>query len=189
MEADELLRAIAAGDPVAFGRWIAGAERPLRESLRSFAARVDVEAVVQETLLRIWQVAPRVEPDGRPDPLLRLALRVARNLAIDEVRRNRAVAAGDEELDAALAFATGPGRPAEPDPLLRRTIAGCRDALPRKPAQALDARLHAAGAEPDAALAARLGMQLNTFLQNFTRARKLLADCLRARGVELTEAR
>jgi hypothetical protein len=26
-------------------------------------------------------------------------------------------------------------------------------------------------------------MRLNTFLQNFTRARQLLADCLRKRGV------
>jgi hypothetical protein len=28
-------------------------------------------------------------------------------------------------------------------------------------------------------------MELNTFLQNFTRARKLLADCLRGRGIDL----
>jgi RNA polymerase sigma-70 factor (ECF subfamily) len=34
----------------------------------------------------------------------------------------------------------------------------------------------------------RLGMKLNTFLQNFTRARKLLADCLRSRGVDLVGA-
>ena len=30
-------------------------------------------------------------------------------------------------------------------------------------------------------------MRLNTFLQNFTRARKLLAECLRKRGVDLSE--
>ena len=33
--------------------------------------------------------------------------------------------------------------------------------------------------------AERLGMRLNTFLQNFTRARKLLADCLERQGVAL----
>jgi RNA polymerase sigma-70 factor (ECF subfamily) len=182
VDSDEaLLLLLAMGDEEAFGRWIAVAERPLRTSLRSFATRVDVEAVLQETLLRIWQVAPRVTPDGRPNPLLRLALRVARNLAIDEVRRARTMAAGDEDLEATLAFAA----PQETDPLLRKTIENCREELPQKPALALGARLESAGAEPDATLAARLGMQLNTFLQNFTRARKLLAKCLQARGVEL----
>lgn len=180
MDADEILfRVIVAGDPVAFGRWIAGAERPLRESLRSFAARVDVEAVVQETLLRTWQIAPRVEWDGKPNPLLRVALRIARNLAIDEVRRARTIAVGDEELDV-LAFVTH-----DVDPFLRKTILDCREKLPQQPARALDARIQSSGAEPDATLASRIGMKLNTFLQNFTRARKLLADCLRSRGVEI----
>ena len=36
-------------------------------------------------------------------------------------------------------------------------------------------------------LAERVGMKLNTFLQNVTRARRLLADCLRRLGVELDE--
>ena len=31
----------------------------------------------------------------------------------------------------------------------------------------------------------RAGMSLNTFLQNFTRARKLLAECLGKRGIDL----
>jgi RNA polymerase sigma-70 factor (ECF subfamily) len=64
----------------------------------------------------------------------------------------------------------------------------CREKLPAQPARALDARVQSAGAEPDAVLAMRLGMKLNTFLQNFTRARKLLADCLRARGIEIAGA-
>src|SRR6185437_5928786 len=68
--------AIAAGDAGAFGRWLAGAEPCLRQSLRPFAARVDTEAVVQEALLRTWQVVPRHAPDGRPNSLLRLALRI-----------------------------------------------------------------------------------------------------------------
>jgi RNA polymerase sigma-70 factor (ECF subfamily) len=180
----ELLPAIAAGDLEAFARWIARAERPLRESLRSFAARVDVEAVVQETLLRIWQVAPRVSPDGKPSPLLRLALRIARNLAIDAVRRARTVPLADDQIDQSLTFATLH----EVDPMLREAILVCREKLPAQPARALDARVQSAGAEPDAVLAMRLGMKLNTFLQNFTRARKLLADCLRARGIEIAGA-
>jgi RNA polymerase sigma-70 factor (ECF subfamily) len=179
---DAFVPAIVAGDSVAFGRWIAGAERPLRASLRSFAARLDVEAILQEALLRTWQVAPRVERDDRPNALLRMSLRIARNLAIDEVRRARTVAMGDDDLDASLAFAT---MPATPDPMLRRAIVECREKLPKKPAEALDARVQSAGADTDTVLAERLGMRLNTFLQNFTRARKMLADCLRTKGVEV----
>jgi RNA polymerase sigma-70 factor (ECF subfamily) len=44
-----------------------------------------------------------------------------------------------------------------------------------------------AGAEADSVIAAGLRMKLNTFLQNFGRARKLLADCLRAAGVDVGE--
>jgi RNA polymerase sigma factor (sigma-70 family) len=173
------LHAIAAGDARAFGRWIAGAERPLRLSLRSFASRLDVEATVQDTLLRAWQAAPRIVPDGKPECLLRFALRTARNLAIDEVRRARTIPLPDDASDAVADPAAH-----EVDPLLRRTIQKCHERLAAKPAQALDARLQAAGSTPDATLAAQLGMRLNTFLQNVTRARRLLAECLRAHGVE-----
>jgi RNA polymerase sigma-70 factor (ECF subfamily) len=178
LDLDMHLPAIGAGDPESFALWMAGAEPPLRRALRRFAADLDTEAVLQETLLRVWQVARRVEPDGRPNALLRFAHRVARNLALSMLRAAREIPDGDAGADLA-------DEPRAPDPLLRRALAACRERLPRRPAQALDARLDASGAEPDAALARRLGMTTNTFLQNFTRARKLLADCLRARGVEL----
>ena len=87
MDLDTHLSAIALGDAGAFGRWLAGAEPRLRDSLRPFAARVDTEALLQETLLRAWQVAPRHAPDGRPNSLLRLSMRIARNLCIDNARR------------------------------------------------------------------------------------------------------
>jgi RNA polymerase sigma-70 factor (ECF subfamily) len=74
-----------------------------------------------------------------------------------------------------------------PDPLVRNAIDECRRALPGKPAQALSARLEGAGAERDETLAERLGMKLNTFLQNVTRAKKLLLDCLRNKGVPMEE--
>lgn len=50
---------------------------------------------------------------------------------------------------------------------------------------ALAARLQSGGSVPDERLAERLGMRTNTFLQNVTRARRLLAECLRRRGVDL----
>ena len=43
---DGLLAGISAGDARAFARWLALAEGRLRASLRPFASRVDVEAVV-----------------------------------------------------------------------------------------------------------------------------------------------
>ena len=186
IDLDRELDGIVAGDPDAFGRWVAGAEAPLRASLRPLAARVDCEAVLQEALLRIWQVAPRCRRDERPNALLRLGLTIARNLAIDELRRARSSASDEAGLEAAWARTVVP-EPRAPDPLLRRAIDECRRALPDKPAAALEARLESAGGEPDQLLAARLRMKLNTFLQNVTRAKKLLAACLRAHGVDLEE--
>ena len=177
MDLDAYLSEIVAGDADAFGRWVTAAEREVRASLRPFAMTVDTESVLQETFLRIWQVAPRHRPDGKPQSLLRLAVRIARNLAVDEVRRTRAEPLDPQDLDVA--------DPPPPDPFLRRIIVECHKLLHRKPAAALNARLSSRGGESDALLAARLGMRLNTFLQNVTRARRQLLDCLRARGVEV----
>lgn len=176
LDLDVHLAAIVSGDADAFGRWMAGSERVVRESLRSFAAVVDVEAVLQESLLRVWQVAPRFERDGRPNGLLRFAIRIARNLAVSEVRRTRSEPVEEVEVS---------DEPRVPDPLLREAIRECRDKLPPKPRQVLDHRLADAGARDDADLAAAAGMRLNTFLQNFTRARQLLADCLKKKGIAL----
>lgn len=185
LDLDVHLAAIVDGDADAFGGWLAGAEPIVRDSLRPLAAVVDAEAVLQEALLRVWQVAPRLVPDGRPNALLRLAIRIARNLAVSELRRTRAAATDPGDLEQVLAATAAPV--AAPDPLLREAISACRDKLPGKPREALDARLADAGARDDDELAASLGMRLNTFLQNITRARRLLADCLRRRGVAIDE--
>jgi DNA-directed RNA polymerase specialized sigma24 family protein len=187
VDLDEHLPLIRSGDTGAFARWLAGAEPTMRDSVRSFAAVIDVEAVLQEALLRTWQIAPRLEADGKANGLLRVGIRIARNLAVSERRRARDVAADDDALDRALA--DDPSRepaPAHPDPALRRVIAECAAALPEQPARALHARLESAGAAPDEELAERIGMRKNTFLQNFGRARKLLAECLRRRGIDLS---
>ncbi len=181
-DTDQELVLIQSGDAQAFARWIGSVERTLRLSLRSFAATVDVEAVLQEALLRTWNVAPRMEPDGKPNALFRMSLRIARNLAISEKRRTRPTATDDAVLDALEAETVAPT-----DPLLWRRVSECHERLPEKPRQALTARITSAGAEPDEVLAARLSMRLNTFLQNFTRARKLLVDCLRTMGIDIAE--
>jgi DNA-directed RNA polymerase specialized sigma24 family protein len=177
---DALLPLIQAGDASAFGRWMAAAEPPLRRALRSFAASVDVEAMLQETFLRVWQCAPDFVPEGR-DALLRFAHRVSRHLCLSALRRHHGGLGDAPDLEEVPDLQAA----APPDPLLRAAIVECRERLPGKPAAALAQRLGSSGDEPDAQLAARLGMTLNTFLQNFTRARKLLAECLEKRGVRL----
>jgi DNA-directed RNA polymerase specialized sigma24 family protein len=175
---DALLPAIAAGDLQAFASWLSHAEPRIRLSLQRFARVVDTEAVLQETLLRIWQVAPRVHVDARGDSLVRLGVQIAHNLAVDHVRhRKRVERAALEE--------TSEVAEAPPDPLLRERIAECVERLPAKPALVLARRLDNRGTAPDEALAEGLGMQLNTFLKNFGRARKLLLECLAKAGVEL----
>ncbi len=178
------LPAIQRGDAEAFGLWLVAAEPSLRRGLRSFARKVDVEAVLQEALLRAWQVAPRFQPDGASNGLVRLAQTIARNLAISETRRSRTTPADPAELAARI----DDSRQVEvsaPDPLLREQIARCREKLPPRPKEALAARLGSERAEPDATLAERLGMEKNTFLQNITRARKLLLECLERAGIRI----
>jgi len=178
IDLDIHLAAIVAGDADAFARWLAGAEQPVRLSLASFAAVVDAEAVLQEALLRVWQVAPRFVADGGANGLLRLAVRIARNLAVSELRRTRTRPVEPRDLEDHHAV-----RPTPSDPMLRAAIVECRDKLPAKPREAFDARTGGGGEKDDLALATALGMRLNTFLQNFARARKLLAECLHKRGI------
>ena len=179
---DSFLPAIQDGDANAFALWLAGAELPLWRSLRRFASSVDTEAVTQEALLRVWQVAHRCESDGRPNSLLRLAIRIAHNLSISEIRRSgRRPPSGDDDGNREP---VDPGVP--PDPLLRRRIEECFGKLPRKPHAALLARICSAGGAPDAVLADTLEMRPNTFLQNIVRARSLLKDCLHRFGITVT---
>ncbi|MGC4000026.1 MAG: sigma-70 family RNA polymerase sigma factor [Anaeromyxobacter sp.] len=182
LDLDRHLAQIAAGDPDAFAAWVAGAEPALRDALRRFAGAVDTEQVLQEALLRVWQVAGRCTPDGRPNALLRLAHTIARNLALSELRRPGPADAGDGEPPEPAV------EPPEPDPLLRRLVRLCLEQLPPQPRKAFLARLQAQGGREDGALAGQVRMSLNTFLQNVTRARKLLARCLGTKGVELEAA-
>ena len=177
------LDGIRAREEKAFAAWLAEAEAAVRRSLRPFAASVDVEAVVQEALLRTWQVAPRHRPDGKANSLLRLAARIARNLAVDEARRGNRLVDYD---DTAISIDVLPGSDQNPDTPLHRLVRFCLDQLTGKPRVALQARLTAAG-EPDTELATPLGMAANTFRQNVSRARKAIRKCLEDRGVVVEE--
>lgn len=180
-DSDLELPAIRRGDADAFARWLVGAEPLLRASLRKFATVVDSEAVLQEALLRVWQVAPQCAGDGRPHALLRLAMRIVQNLAISEARRHRLLptAVGDELPEPTIEPANAP------DDAVRAAVQRCLDKLPPQPARAITMRLAGDGTTSDRELAFGCQMTTNTFLQNVTRARKLLAECLQRAGVDL----
>lgn len=182
---DAEFRRAGMGDAEAFARWMTIVEHPLRRSLARFASAVDAEVVVQETMMRMWLVAcdpaRRLEGDSAS---LKFALRVARNVALEELRRTRLHQfVDDEELNRLPEISYTP----EPsDPALRKAIRECLERLPEKPKTAMMARV-SAGHLPDRDLAANVRMKLNTFLQNIVRARRLLADCLEKHGVRLGE--
>lgn len=169
------------GEAEGFAEWVRAVELPLRVSLRPFARQVDVEAIVQEGLLRMWVLAPRLALDG-PNASLRYATRLVRNLALREIERLRRLppAPGD-----GADVVVQPVPPA--DRGLPRIIVDCFSRLPRKPREALLARVTDGASEPDRDLAARLGMRLNTFLQNIVRARRHLARCLESHGISPRE--
>ncbi len=184
---EEAFRRARMGDTEAFAVWMGIVEIPLRGSLRRFAREVDVEVVVQETFLRMWIVAC---DHGRAlegeSASIRFALRVARNVAYEEIRRNRKdIHLDPEDFDN---IPEGAIDPVLPDPALRRAITGCLDRLPKQPRKALWARIRN-GELPDRELASSLRMKLNTFLQNVVRARRLMAACLEKQGIHLEENR
>lgn len=182
---DEAFELARAGRPPHFAAWMALVERPLRSSLRRFARAVDVEVVLQETLLRMWIAARET---GRvfegENASLRFALRVARNVALEEVRRcghGRLVALDD------LAGDIEPAVPPVPieDHGLFHAIRECIERLGGKPRRALLERLVNGHESSDRDLARTLSMTTNTFLQNIVRARRAVAKCLAGKGVPL----
>jgi DNA-directed RNA polymerase specialized sigma24 family protein len=170
------------GDVEAFANWMALVERPVRGSLRRFARAIDVESVLQETFLRMW--IARQNPERAftgENASLRFALRVARNVALEEVRRARGEhLVALEDLDPSSEPSIGPTPPS--DPGLLRAIKDCVSHLRGKPRDALLARLARGHELHDRDLAASLGMAVNTFLQNVVRARKAVAVCLEGKG-------
>ena len=182
---EDAFRLARSGNPEAFAEWMGMAEIPLRRSLRRFARAVDVEVVVQETLLRMWLLAndPQWVLEG-DNASLKFTFRVARNVALEEIRRFRQ----DRfvNMNTLDSLPEGCVEPELPDPALGQAINDCIERLPKQPRRALSARVRD-GCLPDREIAGGLRMKVNTFLQNIVRGRKLLADCLERRGVRLGE--
>ena len=118
---EDAFRLARSGDTEAFARWMGKVEMPLRKSLHRFARAVDVEVVVQETLLRMWLVAwDPGRPLAGPDASLKFAFRVARNVALEEVRRNM-----DEAQSASLTQAGCTKPPRLPGASLGAAVSPC----------------------------------------------------------------
>jgi DNA-directed RNA polymerase specialized sigma24 family protein len=194
-EVDRLFARVRRGDERAFEAWMTRVEPHLWKRLAPWAQAVDVEGVVQETLLRMWVYAldRGEELEGR-NASLRFALGMARNVARNEARRlAREVRRGDRSAgsdvipDPPEGADEVDGDPPVPDPFLRRLILACIEKLPRRPREALMARIVRGHLDEDRVLAAELGMRKNTFLQNIVRARSQVAECLAENGAPLEE--
>src|SRR5262245_632116 len=187
LETEALFDAAREGSEPAFGDWMGRVERPIQSSLRPFARVVDLEVVMQETFARMWVFArdPARTLEG-PNASLRFAIGVARNVAREQVRHARL---GQMVSLESLADPPEPEVRDDPpgDPGLRKIIQACLGALPRRPREAITARLRGGATTPDRDLAGQHEMSVHTFLQNIVRARTLLARCLEGRGVTLEE--
>jgi len=175
------LHAIAARDLEAFSRWFARCEIPLKTSLRSFQPFVDVEAVVQDTAIKVWQHTSRIRPDGRSGFLLRWARTVALNAARNAARRHGRHGPMPDHEDIADDV-----RPM-PDVFLRTRVQRCLERLPASQQLAFRARLDDRGSRTDRELAASIGMSFDAFRQTMTRGRKALVACLSSFKIDVME--
>ncbi len=182
---DRLFTAARSGDTDAFARWMSLVEIPLRRALSRFSRHVDVEVVVQETLLRMWILAndPDRQLEGENAPI-RFANVVARNVAEEELRRSRPTLA--VEVDHLDVLPEGRIDPILPDPALKKRIRESIERLPGKLRSAILARIREIHL-PDKHLAEALRIKLNTFLQSVVRARRSVRECLARKGVRLEE--
>ena len=174
-------QAIGRRDEVAFTRWLARCEIRLRRSLRRFARVVDVEAVLQDTAIQIWEHdAVKITPTGRTEFLLRWAYVVARNKALNVVKRagRQVPLEMHSDLEPSAMQAHG-------DPLLRNRIHRCLQQLLPHFRCVLDARLKDEGQHPDRELAGSLGVSFDAFRQNLARGRRALEGCLKTHGIDV----
>ena len=179
-EVDGLFAQVRGRDPEAFRDWMGRVERPIRASLGRFARAVDVESIVQETLLRMWLLATQGGRDlAGPDASLRFAIGLARNLARNEARRMGRVSFLPPQ---DLPEVTQDPAPSS-DPRLAAAIRDCMGRLSARLREVLAARIARGAVEPDREIAERLRLKLNTFLQNVVRARQQLRKCLEGKGV------
>lgn len=178
-------QAIAGGDVDAFARWLARCEIPLKRALRSFAQVVDVEAVVQETAIKVWEDPSRITPDGRSGFLFRWACTVALNAARNSATRHGNRPDHHAPMPSDDVFEGHERR--LPDIFLRVRIQSCLELLQDPQQRAFRARLADSGNRSDRELAASIGMTFDAFRQTLTRGRRSLVKCLQSFNIDVME--
>lgn len=177
-EEDALMQRLARGDPQAAALLAARlVPRLLGLGTRMLGDRAEAEDIVQETLLRLWRMAPDWQPgQARVGTWV---WRVAVNLATDRLRRRRPLALGD----------VPGGAEALPDPdhgaaetgLMRaeraRALRTALAALPPRQAQAVALRHLEGLSNPEIAAIMEIGVEAVESLT--ARGRRALADRLR----------
>ena len=176
-------QAIVRRDEDAFKRWLERILIDLRLSLQRFAKIVDVEVVVQETAILVWERTSTIVPDGRPAFLLRWAIRVARNKALNDVKRAQRDVPLHEPSERSE---TQSGR-AGADPFLRARIHSCHERLPTALRRVIDMILADGGQQSARESATAGGMSYDAFRQNLARGRRALVNCLKEHGIDIRE--
>ena len=176
---EALLRRYAAGDPAAAQLLLDRlAPRLYRLALRLLGDPAEAEDVVQEAMLRLWQIAPRWQP-GAAQPAT-WVYRVAMNLATDRLRRRRGVG-----LDSVA-------EPADPAPApheamltadRERALEGALAQLPDRQRQAVVLRHIEGMSNPEIAALMDVGVEAVESLT--ARGKRRLVDLLSARREDL----
>lgn len=165
-------------------RWFSEQVQPHEGSLRaylrgSFPAVRDVDDVVQESFLRVWR-ARAAQPVRSARAFL---FRIARNLALDRVRRERSTpvaAVGD--LAAVRVLDLGPSAAQTVDTREKlRLLADAIESLPPRCRQVVI--LRKLQQLPQKEVAARLGLAEKTVEAQLARGIARCEEFLRARGV------
>lgn len=174
------LASAAQGDAAA-ARALAGALGPrlFRQAYRVLGSRAEAEDVAQDTLLRLWRMAPRWDADGSAS-VAGWCHAVARNLCIDRMRRSggaRATASLDE-IEAPADPA--PGAEAQMQSAARmRALEAALRALPARQRQAVVLRHIEGMGNPD--IAEALGVSVEAAESLIARGKRALASALAGR--------
>lgn len=172
----ELMRRIAAGDRLAYARFVdRHLDRTVAVAQRVLGRRADAEDVAQETFLRVWTQAQRWEPGhGRVSTWL---YRITLNLCIDQKRRPVAAPLDD---------AIDPPDPADPvDERIARAqaeaaVAKAVAALPDRQRDAVALTYQGGLSNQDAASA--MGVSVGSLESLLVRARRTLRAALGGHG-------
>lgn len=176
---EALLRRYAAGDPQAAQLLLDRlAPRLYRLALRLLADAAEAEDVVQEAMLRLWQIAPRWQ-SGAAQPGT-WVYRVAMNLATDRLRRRRGVA-----LDTVAEPADESPAPFEAmlEADRTRALEAALAQLPDRQRQAVVLR-HLEGL-PNPEIADLMGVNVEAVESLTARGKRRLAELLSARRLDL----